>query len=180
LQDQKSFESGAEPNDIATQVFELITSYTDKGSSGIAPINVKKSVAIIPARFYIYPIIDFATADKLIEKARHKRRETVKLPATGAWISVPLGKYDLTSITALRIGAWATLEGTAWQFELRSGSATGAVIAKGENPSSIADTYVRTELKLQAQSGYQDLYLVIRSNGKSESELHLLDASFHR
>lgn len=179
-QDQKSFESGAEPNDISTQVFELVTSYTDKGSSGIAPINVKKSVAVIPARFYIYPIIDFSSVDKLIEKARHKRRETVKLPATGAWINMPLGKYDLTSITVLRVGAWATLQGTAWQFELRSGSPTGDVIAKGENPSVVEDTYVRTELKLQAQSGHQDLYLAIRSNAKSESELHLLDTSFHR
>ena len=53
------------------------------------------------------------------------------------------------------------------------------MLAKGENPSSVADTYSRTELKLQAQSGYQDLYLVVRSNAKSESELHLLDVSFH-
>lgn len=179
-QAQKIFESDAEPNDIATQSFEFAVSYTDKGNAGIAPISVKKSVDLIPARFYFYPVVDFSKADELIEKAWHKKHDTVKLPAEGTWISVPLGKYDLTSITALRIGAWSTLQGTVWQFELRSGSPVGTVIGKGENPSLVADTYVRTELKLQAQSGYQELYLVIRSNGKSDSDLHLLDVSFHQ
>lgn len=180
VQDQKTFEIDAEPKDIATQTFELVTSYTDKGGAAIAPISVKKTVTIVPARFYLYPIFDFTTADKVIEKARHNRRDTVKLPATGKSISVALGKYDLTSITALRVGAWSTLQGTAWQFELHVGSAAGTLLAKGENPSSVADAYSRTELKLQAQPGNQDLYLVIRSNGKSEGELHLLDVSFHR
>jgi len=179
-QDQKAFESNDEPAGITTQIFELVTSYTDKGSPAVGPITVKKSVTVMPARFYLYPVFDFNNADKLIEKARHKTRDTIKLPATGAWINVPLGTYDLSSISALRVGAWATLQGTPWQFELREGSPTGVVIAHGENPASLADSYSRTELKLQAQTGYQNIYLLVRSSGKSDSELHLLDISFHK
>jgi cytochrome c len=179
-QDQKTFDSTAEPTDLTTQAFELVASYTDKGSAVIGPISVKKSVTIIPARFYLYPVVDFNTADKLVEKARHNKRDTVKLPATGAWINVPLGKYDLTNIAALRVGAWSTLQGTAWQFELHVGSATGTLLGQAESPSNLADVYSRTELKLQTQLGFQDIYLVIRSSSKSAGELHLLDISFHQ
>ncbi|GGY69833.1 hypothetical protein GCM10011613_12740 [Cellvibrio zantedeschiae] len=179
-QNQSAFEAAAVPEKLPTQEFELLASYTDKGNAGIGPITVKKAVDLKPARFYLYPVIDFSTADKLIDKARHKRLDTVKLPAAGKDIALAIGRYDLTGVKALKVGAWSVLKETVWQYELHAGSANGTLLAKGESTSTEADAYSRTELKLQPQTDYQDLYLVVRSNGKSEGELHLLDVSFHK
>jgi cytochrome c len=179
-QNQSAFDSAALPEKLPTQEFELIVSYTDKGNAGIGPITVKKSIDFKPARFNVYPIVDFAKADMLLDKGRHKRMETVKLPAAGKDIAISVGRVDLTGLNALKVGAWSVLKDTVWQYELRTGSATGAVVGKAERSSTEDDVYARTELKLQAQAGVQDLYLVIRSNGKSDGELHLLDMSFHK
>lgn len=179
-QNQAAFDSAALPEKLPTQEFELVTSYTDKGNAGIGPITVKNAIDLKPARFYIYPLVDFATADRLLDKARHKRLDTVKLPAAGKDVVVSLGRYDLTNINAVKVGAWSVLQDTLWQFELHTGSATGALLGKAERSSTEADSYARSELKLQSQTGMQDLYLVIRSNGKSEGELHLLDISFNK
>ncbi len=187
--DQKLFESSTEPRDIATQKFDLLTSYTDKGSAVIGPIKVQKSVVIEPARFYLNASIDLKDMSKLIDRARYQGRETLKIPATTAWLNIPLGRYDLTNINAVRVGSWITNQETnsisadqklAWQFELRAGSATGIVLAVGENPLRVLGTYSRTELKLQPQTGFQDLFLLVRSTQKSTNDLQLLDASFHK
>ncbi len=177
---QAAFDSIALPEKLPTQEFELLASYMDKGNAGIGPITVKKAIDLKPARFYVYPLVDFATADKLLDKARHKRLDTVKLPAAGKDTVVSLGLYDLTNISALKVGAWSVLQDTVWQYELHGGSATGPLLGKAERSSTEADAYARTELKLQAQAGFQELYLVIRSNGKSDGELHLLDVAFNK
>lgn len=178
-QEQKNFEAAAEPQAIPTQVFELAVSYTDKGNSPIGPIVVKKSLALSPARFNLNSVIDINGLNKAIEKSRDHGKDTIKLSATGDWLSLPLGRYDLTNINSARVGAWVIEHSSAWQFELRVGSAKGALIAKGESAGSVLDNYSRTELKLQTTTGLQDVFLVIRSSEKSASELQLLDVSFH-
>lgn len=188
--DQSLFESNAEPKDIATQKFELLTSYTDKGTEAIGPITVKKSVVLEPARFYLNAGLDLTNMSKLVDRARYKGHDTLKVLATTAWFSIPIGRYDLTSINALKIGSWLgnqevsagpTIQNNPWQFELRVGSATGTVVAVGESPARALDTYSRTEIKLQApQVGFQDLFLLVRSTQKSTSDLQLFDVSFHK
>jgi hypothetical protein len=179
-QEQKNFEVASEPKSIPTQVFELAVSYTDKGSNPIGPIAVKKSLVLAPARFNVNSVIDTNGLNKAIEKSRDHGQDTVKLAATGDWLSLPLGRYDLTKINSVRVGAWVIEHSSAWQFELRVGSAKGALIAKGESSGGVLDSYSRTELKLQTTVGLQDVFLVIRSSEKSASELQLLDISFHQ
>jgi hypothetical protein len=79
----------------------------------------------------------------------------------------------------VRVGTWVDKHSTPWQFELRSSSAKGELLAKGENILATLETYSRTELKLKPQADFQDLFLVVRSSDKSASELQLLDVSFH-
>ncbi|MET0357459.1 MAG: carbohydrate-binding protein, partial [Cellvibrio sp.] len=76
-------------------------------------------------------------------------------------------------------GAWVTEKSAAWQFELRLGSATGTLIGSGEAAAGAVDAYSRVDIKLQPHAGFQDIFLVARSE-KSASELHLLDVAFAR
>jgi cytochrome c len=180
-QAQKNFESAAEPQKGSAQVFELSVSYTDKGSDQIAgAIAVKKSLELIAPRFNLESSIDVKALDKLIEKSRFKGRDTFKVPAVGNWLSLPLGQFDLTHIKSLRVGSWVETHSTPWQFELRAGSAKGELLAKAEYTANTLESYARTELTLQPQTGFQELFLVVRSGEKSASELQLLDVSFHR
>lgn len=177
---QKNFDSNDEPKDFATEKYELSLAYTDKGGSGIGPITAKKSVVFMPARFLMNSLLNDSTASKFMEQDKYNKRDTIKVPATGNWLTLHLGRYDLSNIDALRIGAWVTKQNTAWQFELRLGSDTGTVLATGENLGKVLDVYSRTLLKLQPQQGEQDIYLAIRAAEKSASELQLLDISFHK
>jgi len=179
-QDQKSFESNLEPQNLSTQEFEFLASYTDNGGPPVGPITVKKSVILVPARLYINSLTDLKMASKFIEKVRFKRRDTVKLPATAGWLSIPLGAYDLTGISSVRLGGWVAEQATGWKVELRIGSVTGTLLASGEFAADTLDKYSRIPLALNAQSGLQDIVLVVRSNEKSTSDLQLLDISFHR
>ena len=179
-QAQKNFADNTDPQNIPTQIFELAVSYTDKGSNPIGPIAVKKSLALAPARFNLNSSIDVKELNKLIEKSRFRSFDTIKLPAVADWLSLPLGRYDLTAVNSVRVGAWVKTYSTAWQVELRAGSAAGVLLAKGVNAGNILDSYSRTELKLLPQTGFHDLFLVVRSSEKSASELQLLDISFHQ
>jgi cytochrome c len=179
-QAQKNFADNTDPQNIPTQIFELAVSYTDKGSNPIGPITVKKSLALAPARFNLNSAIDVKELNKLIEKSRFRSFDTIKLPAVADWLSLPLGRYDLTAVNSVRIGTWVKTHSTAWQFELHAGSATGVLLASGVNTGNLLDSYSRAELKLQPQTGFHDLFLVVRSSEKSASELQLLDISFHQ
>ncbi len=178
---QKTFDSVEEPNNLTVKKYELSIAYTDKGGVNIGPITAKKSLVLIPARFSLmslvaskYPLGELITADK------YAKQDTLKIPATGNWLAMRLGEYDLSNINALRFGAWITKQSVPWQFEIRLGSDTGTVLASGEMTGRVLDTYSRILLKLQAQNGVQDIYLAIRSGEQSNSELQLLDISFHK
>ncbi len=177
---QKLFDSPEEPKEFATEKYELNIAYTDKGSANIGPITAKKSLVLIPARFLLTSIVNDYPLNKLIVQDKYNKRDTLKVPATGNWLTLRLGEYDLNNIDALRIGAWVTKQNAQWQFELRLGSDTGTVLASGEIMGKILETYSRTLLKLQTQNDVQDIYLAIRSTEKSTSELQLLDISFHK
>ncbi|RYY02974.1 MAG: c-type cytochrome [Gammaproteobacteria bacterium] len=179
-QDQQAFDANSEPAAITTKKFALVTSYTDKGSAVIGPITVKKTVTLEPARLNLSSIVDLKLASKFVEAGRHNGRDTLMVPATGAWLSLPLGHYDLTGVNAIRVGGWIGKETSAWQFELRLGSPTGPLIGTSENPGKVLDAYLRSEIKLQSQTGFQDVFLLIRTAEKSTSELELLDVSFHK
>ena len=178
-QDQQNFDAVTEPGNLNQEKFELKVAYTDKGNPPTAPISVKKSIVLKPARFNLNGVVDLKMASKSVESARHNDHETIQFPATTSWLNLPLGDYDLKDIKSVRIGNWVTEKNANWQFELRAGSATGAVLGTAEISGRVLDTYARTEIKLQAQHGYEDIYLLVRSNENSVSELHLLDISFH-
>lgn len=180
LQEQILFDGADEPKNIASQKYELSASYLDKGGLTIGPVAAKKSLKLQPARFYLAPGFDIEMSNRLIELSQHSNRDTLQVPATGNWLVMRLGKYDLTDIVMLRLGGWVTKNNTAWQFELRLGSDTGTVLASGENNGKVLEKYLRSPLKIQSHSGNQELYLAIRSIEKSTSELQLLDISFHK
>ena len=163
-----------------TKKYELNVAYTDKGGANIGPITAKKSLVLIPARFLLISIDNTYPFSKLIVQDKYLNRETLKVPAIGNWLTLRLGDYDLSNINALRIGGWITKQNVSWQFELRLGSDTGTVLASGETAKDIVEKYSRTTLNLEAQSGVHDIYLAIRSTEKSNSELQLLDISFHK
>jgi len=179
-QDQQAFDTSSEPAAITTKKFALVTSYTDKGSAVIGPITVKKTVTLEPARLNLSSIVDLKLASKFVEAGRHNGRDTLMVLATGAWLSLPLGHYDLTGVNAIRVGGWIGKETSAWQFELRLGSPTGTLIGTSESPGKVLDAYLRSEIKLQSQTGFQDVFLLVRTAEKSTSELELLDVSFHK
>ena len=178
--DQQIFDVNSEPETIATQKFELTAAYTDKGSPVIGPIVVKKSVILKPAHFFLNGVVDLKNASKVVESGRHNSHETIQTPATTTWSSIPLGNYDLTDIKSIRIGNWITQKDASWQFELRSGSATGVVLGVAEISARAMDSYSRSEIKLQSQAGYQDIFLMVKSSENSKSQLDLLDISFRK
>ncbi|MES2676432.1 MAG: ThuA domain-containing protein [Pseudomonadota bacterium] len=178
---QKIFDTAEEPKSFTEKKYEFNAAYTDKGGAGIGPITAKKSLVLLPARFALRSdIVSVSPLGKLIVEDKHAKRETFKIPATGNWLTLRLGQYDLSNIDAVRLGGWVTKQSLAWQFEVRLGSDTGTVLASGELAGNVLETYSRLLLKLQAQTGFQDIYLAIRSSEKSNGELHLLDISFHK
>lgn len=177
---QKAFESNDEPQVFGDQVYELQVAYTDKGSASAPAIKVQQAAELIPARFLLANIFNSVSASKLVEKDKLNNHVTIKVPATGNWLTFGLGAYDLTSINSIRLGSFVSKANTVWQFELRLGSDTGTVLASADSVAKVLDAYNRTSLKLSAQTGVQEVYLAVRSNEKSAGELHLYDISFHK
>ena len=176
----KIYDSNEEPKDLSEQKYEFSAAYTDRGAGSIGPITAEKTLVLIPARLTFASIVNSYSMSKLIVQDEFSKKGTLNVPATGNWLTLRLGDYDLSNIDTLRIGAWVTKQYVTWQFEVRLGSDTGTVLASGEMSGKILESYVRSSLKLQAQNGIQDLYLAIRSSEKSTSELQLLDIAFHK
>ena len=179
LMDQHAFESNEEPKFIPSQQFELSATYTDKGGDIIGPITVKKSLLLQPPRLLLSKVVNLEKVNKAVELGHVNQADTVKVPATGAFLAIPLGRFDLTDIKSVRVGGWITEAVAPWKYELRAGSETGTLIASGDSKNAALESYTRTPLKLTAADGFQDLYLLV-SGEKSGSELHLFDLSFHQ
>jgi len=175
--DQMAFDASGEPDNIPNQKFELTASYIDQGGVEIGPIKVTKTLTLTPARLALITMFD-AKTNKKMEKSKQGHHDTVKVPASGEWLVLPLGQFDLTGISNIKIGAWVTKVNTPWQYELRT--ANGSVLAKGDNLATALNAYSRTTLKVDQKNSYETLSLAIHSNEKSASELQLLDISFHQ
>jgi hypothetical protein len=143
------------------------------------PITVKKSVVLMPPRLLMDAIVITKNADKSVEKSHLNQYETVKVPAAGAALAMPLGRYDLTAVKSLRIGGWMAQQDNKWKLELHSGSSTGALLAEADWVGGL-NNYGRTPFVITPREGFEDLYLVVRSEQKNLGELQLYDLSFHQ
>jgi cytochrome c len=178
-QDQKALESNQEPASLPAQKYELSASYTDRGTASREPITVKKSVVLMPPRLLMDAVVDVKAADKTIEKSHLNQYETIKVPAAGSWLSMPVGRYDLTGVSSLRFGGWNAQQDTKWTLQVRAGSATGELLGEASWAGGL-NSYGRTPIKITPREGFEDLYLLVRSEPKNRGELQLFDMSFHQ
>jgi len=178
-QDQKMLDSNQEPAAIPAQKYELSASYTDRGTASMEPISVKNSLILMPPRLLMDAIVVLKKADKAVEKSHLNQYETIKVPAAGAALAMPLGRYDLTGVASLKIGGWSVQQDNKWKLELHAGSATGPLLAEADWAGGL-NNYGRTQLAISPRTEFEDLYLVVRSEQKNLGELQLFDVSFHQ
>lgn len=158
----------------------LSASYTDKGANGMAPIALKKEFLLQPYRFDFNPVFNLQTASKDVVQDNYNKLDTIQMPASGKWAGFGLGSYDLTTITALKIGAFMDKELLNWQFELRRNNAEGEVVAAGNLSATELKTYQRSTIPVTVSAGVSELYLQVKTEKKSSAELRLQDISFEK
>ena len=91
-----------------------------------------------------------------------------------------IGRYDLTSVKSLKIGALFFKERTRWVIEIRRGNAEGEVIGSGTIAPLDLKVYDRTSIMLKSSRGFADLYIKIQPEQKTTAEFRLQDISFEK
>lgn len=143
--------------------YVLSATYTDKGALKMAPQSATETVALRSAT------VKASTADEQNKTMNFKMEgvgEMVIGTENGSFIAFK--KLDLTQITSLNVGAFASDSRLAGGIlEVRIGSATGAKIGEievksGEKPSA-------KNITLSSQTGFHDVFFVY-SNAKNEGK----------
>jgi len=161
--------------------YTFTASYLDKGANGMPPINSTKQFKLIPHRFDFDSVFNLATATKEVKQDTFREIKTIKLLASDEWSGFTIGRYDLTSVKSLTIGALFFKEPTKWLFEVRQNNAQGEVLAVGilVAPAELK-TYGRSSIPLNKSDGFSDLYVQVKAEQQSSAELRLQDISFEK
>lgn len=162
------------------EAYLLSVSYSDKGANGIAPIKVSKQFRLVPARMNFDSVFDAATATKGAKQDTYNEVKTINVLGSEGTSGFAIGRYDLTSVKSLKIGALFFKERTRWAIEIRRGNAEGEVIGSGTIAPLDLKVYDRTSITLKSSRGFADLYIKIQPEQKTTAEVRLQDISFEK
>ncbi len=163
------------------ETYSLTASYTDKPANGAAAIAATKTFTLVPHRVDFDSVFNEARASKTIKRNTFREVKTIHMPAATDWTGFSLGRFDLTQIKGLQIGAFFFKEAADWQFELRRDNAQGEVIATGIlSATEELKTYQRSRIALTPTNGFSELYIQIKTDEKATGELALQDISFEK
>jgi cytochrome c len=153
----------------------LTATYTDKGANKIAPQTAGSTVALRNAK------LKANTYDEAKSTMNYKSEplgEIVIATENGGFISFK--KIDLTNISALQIGAFATDARLAGgKIELRIGSKIGSKI--GEVEIKQGSQFGNKLMTISPQKGEHDLYFVfVNPESSNKPLLSIADISFEK
>ncbi len=169
-----------EPYVVSGEAYVFTASYTDKGANGMAPIQVTEQFKLAPYRFDFNGIFNAAAATKGVKSDSFREIENVKIVASEDWSGFAIGRYDLSSVKSLKIGAFFFKEPITWAFELRRDNAQGELLASGKLSAPELKTYTRNKITVNETKGFSNLYLQVKAEQTSTAELGLQDISFEQ
>ena len=168
------------PFSVSGEAYVFSAKYTDQGANGAAPISVIKQAKLIPPRLDFDGVFDPATATKMAKQDTYNEVKTIKLPGSEGTSGFGIGRYDLTSVNNLKIGALFFKEPTPWIIEIRRDNAEGEVLAEGLISPTILKTYGRNTIALKPTKGFVNLYVSAKPEQKTTAEVRLQDISFEQ
>ncbi|HSC67123.1 MAG TPA: ThuA domain-containing protein [Cellvibrio sp.] len=169
-----------EPYAVTGEAYKFTASYTDKGANGAAPIQVIEQFSLVPYRFDLHGLFNSASATKGVKPDSFREIENVKIVASDDWSGFAIGRYDLSSVKNLKIGAFFFKEPITWAFEIRRDNAQGELLASGELSTKELKTYTRNAIPINETKGFNNLYLQVKAEQNSTAELGLQDISFEQ
>lgn len=168
-----------EPYKVTGESYKFTVTFTDKGANGIAPIQTEKEFVLVPARLDFASTITPSSLGKSVSIDKYKEQDVVNLKASESWAGFSFGKYDLTGVSELILGAYFLREASAWNIEVYQGKPSGELLASlSVTPEKIWD-YSRVNIPLSKPvNDYAELYIRVKAEGKTTAEVRLMDVEF--
>lgn len=168
------------PYSATGEAYVFAAQYTDKGANNLAPISVAKQITLIPPRLDFDSVFNAASATKAVKQDTYNEVKTIKALGSEGVSGFGFGRYDLTSVTSVKIGALFFKERTGWLVEIRRDSLDGEVIGSGTISPLDLKAYDRSSITLKSSRGFADLYIKIQPEKKTTAEIRLQDISFEK
>lgn len=184
--DLKSHQKGSvalmadKPYTMNGEAYIFTAKYKDKGANNFSSIEASKQIKLIPARLDFYSAYVPTSATKEAKQDTFYDVKSIMVPATEEVSGFAFGRYDLTSVKSVKIGALFFKEPTTWLFEIRRGNAEGDVLASGTISPAKLKAYGRHSIPLKETSGFAELYINIKPEQKAAAEVRLHDISFEK
>ncbi|WP_052417377.1 ThuA domain-containing protein [Cellvibrio mixtus] len=170
-----------EPYKATGEAYVFAVNYMDKGANSIAPINVEKEFKLIPARLELATAVSPASLGKGVSQDKYKENDVLKFTASENWAGFSLGHYDLTDISSLKLGAYFLQEIAPWKIEIYRANPTGELLGSATVKSDTLWGYTRVSVPLSKPvNDITDIYIRVKVEGKSASELRLADVEFEK
>ncbi|MCE3252376.1 MAG: hypothetical protein K0Q67_1386, partial [Cellvibrio sp.] len=178
---QKNSTTGSnKPYAINGEAYIFTAKYTDKGAHNLAPITATEQIRLIPPRLDFDSVFSAASATKEATQDTYNEVKTIKILGSEAVSGFGIGRYDLTSVKSVKVGALFFKETTKWLVEIRRDNAEGEVIGSGTISPSSLKTYDRSSIALKSSSGFSELYISVKPEQKTTAEVRLQDISFEK
>ncbi|MDF3013236.1 MAG: hypothetical protein K0Q78_1440, partial [Cellvibrio sp.] len=178
---QKNSPTGSnKPYAINGEAYIFIAKYTDKGAHNLAPITATEQIRLIPPRLDFDSVFSAASATKEATQDTYNEVKTIKILGSEAVSGFGIGRYDLTSVKSVKVGALFFKETTKWLVEIRRDNAEGEVLGSGTISPSRLKTYDRSSIALKSTSGFSELYISVKPEQKTTAEVRLQDISFEK
>ena len=168
------------PYSVSGEAYVFTVQYMDKGANNLAPISVAKQIKLTPPRVDFDSVFNAASATKAVKQDTYNEVKTIKALGSEGVSGFGFGRYDLTSVTSVKIGALFFKERTGWLVEIRRDSLDGEVIGSGTISPLDLKVYDRTSITLKSSRGFADLYIKIQPEQKTTAEIRLQDISFEK
>lgn len=168
------------PYTVNGEAYIFTAKYKDKGANNFSSIEVSKQIKLIPARLDFYSVYVPTSATKEAKQDTFYDVKSIMVPASEEASGFAFGRYDLTSVKSVKIGALFFKEPTKWLFEIRRDNAEGDVLASGTISPAKLKAYGRNSIPLKETSSFTELYINIKPEQKTAAEVRLHDISFEK
>lgn len=168
------------PYSVNGEAYVFTAQYTDKGANNLSPITATEQITLIPPRLDFDSVFNAASATKAVKQDTYNEVKTIKLLGSEGVSGFGFGRYDLTSVTSVKIGALFFKERAKWLVEVRRDNAEGEVIGSGTISPLDLKVYDRTSITLRSSRGFAELYIKIQPEQKTTAEVRLQDISFEK
>lgn len=168
------------PFTVNGEAYIFSAKYTDKSANNMAPITATTQIKLIPPRLDFDGVFNPALATKEAKQDTYNEIKTIKLLGSEGVSGFGIGRYDLTSVKSVKIGALFFKEPTKWLVEIRRDNVEGELLGSGTISPSELKTYERSDITLKNTNGFSSLYIKVQPEQKTAAEVRLQDISFEK